>query len=343
MPNWNRINNELSEAVLASGRLDELLSALGSDVKGLSCGTRFRGPCPVHLGADSNFVVGTNGDLFPIFWACHSRNCHKTGKLMGNLLGLVRGARTQNPDRPAPVPEAVTFIEDFLARGGDSPTAVRRSPVRPTRATQSWTREQVRQRLVIPSPYFLSRGFSRAVLDRFDIGESRKLDRATIPIYDDPGRTCVGAITRSTSTSCSLCNKCHDVTDPCGRGESRWSFLPGFPKGDYLFNFAAGRSRAPFVLLVEGVPDVLRAAEAGIVAMCGFGTGLSEQQVVKLTMLNKKVVVAFDNDDAGREAGRNLMPALHEAGLRAVLKSPPSRFKDVGEMPAETVATWLAA
>ena len=344
MPNWNDINNSLSEFVLAAGRLEELLSELGCDASYSAGGRALRGPCPVHLGAGQNFVAGTDGEEFPIFWACHSHHCHKTGKLKGNLLGLVRGALTHDPHRPASMTRAVQFIKDFLARG-DRPATARWSPPRPTWTALSLTREQVRQQLVIPSPYFLSRGFSAAVLDRFDIGESLKLrNRAVAPVYDDTGSRCISFLTRSTRLTCTLCNGCHDRAADCRGAEPRWRFEAGFPKGEYLYNYATAVSAAgSFVLLVEGVPDVLRAAEAGIVAVSGFGTGLSVMQMQKLAVLNKPVVVAFDNDDAGRAAAPDLARMLRRGCVRAEVRHPPAAFKDVGEMPAEAVSQWLAA
>ncbi|QDU20596.1 toprim domain-containing protein [Urbifossiella limnaea] len=344
MENWNAANNELSAAVLASGRLDELLAELGCEVKGYPGGDRFRGRCPVHKGADTNFVVGTDGEKFPVYWACHSHRCHKAAKLKGNLLGLVRGALTGDPDRPATMAKAVAFVEDFLAREGDRPTAVRQPAERPTRPTLSLTRAEVRRRLLLPSPYFLSRGFSPAVLDRYDIGESRRYGWAVAPVYDDRGHACVGAVYRSTKPPCGTCSKCHHPADSCARGEPRWWFPQGFPKGDYLFNYAAAvRSVSPFVLLVEGVTDVLRAAEAGVVAVAGFGTDLSVPQALKLAVLNKPVVVAFDNDPAGTRAAASIVTLLRREGVSATVRHPPSGYKDVGEIPAAEVTRWLAA
>ncbi len=195
--NLNKLNNDLSAAVLGSGRFEELLSELGCDVKGVPGGVVFRGPCPVHLGDGHNFEVRADGSTFPIVWACFSRHCEKGGRLKNNLLGLVRGALSGDPDRPAKVETARAFVEGFLARGGDRPKPLRRPTARPTRTTMALSREEVRGRLVIPSPYFVSRGFSPAVLDRLDIGDSAKLGRAVVPIYDDRDEVCVGFITRA--------------------------------------------------------------------------------------------------------------------------------------------------
>lgn len=341
--NWNKLNNDLSTAVLDSGRFEELLSELGCNLKGFPGGMVFRGPCPVHGGDGNNFEVRAGGDIIPIYWACFSRRCQKSDKLKNNLLGLVRGALTGDPDRPATMAKAVAFVEDFLARGGDCPTAVRQPSMRPTRTMLSLTREQVRHRLLLPSPFFVRRGFSPAILDRFDIGESRKYGCPVAPIYDDLGETCIGVISRSTKPTCVVCSDCHDPTDSCRQGELKWKFPGGFRKGEYLYNLAAVQPAAPFVLLVEGVPDVLRATEAEVPAVAAFGVDLSVAQVAKLKALSRKVVVAFDNDATGTRAAASIATLLRREGVSATVRHPPAGYKDVGEMPAAEVTRWLAA
>ena len=122
MMNLNAENNRLSEAVLASGRLHDLLSELGCDAVGYRGGVELRGPCPVHLGDNNNFVVRADGWTFPIYWACYSNGCHKAPRLKNTLLGLVRGA----PRRPSPSstsfwPAAATAQCPVLGQPRDRP------------------------------------------------------------------------------------------------------------------------------------------------------------------------------------------------------------------------------
>jgi hypothetical protein len=345
MVNWNRVNNELSEAVLRTGRLEGLLAELGSDVCGDPGGAVFRGPCPVHKGDGKNFEVRTDGHTLPINWRCFSHGCHRRKKIKENLLGLVRGALPGDPDRPVPLPQAQRFVEDFLTRAGASTdVAVTRPVPLPRRKALALTREQVRTRLLVPSPYFLARGFRADVLDALDVGESARLGRAVVPVYDDLGSTCVGAVSRSVHPTCTRCGRCHRSGEGCGDGEDRWRFLPGFARGEWLYNSAAARrSPSPYVLLVEGVPDVLRAAEAGVPAVAGFGTGVTVTHRLKLAALGKEVVVAFDNDERGRTAAAEVTKLLRREGVKAVVRHPPAGVKDVGEMAAADVAEWLCA
>jgi hypothetical protein len=342
MANWNKVNNVLSEAVLDADRLEELLAGLGVDVRWARNGRSLRGRCPVHKGRDANFEVRTGGRTLPVYWACFSNHCEKNDQLKNNLLGLVRGAISENPDRPVTLHAAQRYLEEFLARDpGRAPARPARA-ARPARKTLSLTRHQVRAVLRIPSAYFVGRGFDPGVLDRLDVGASDRLKRAVVPIYDDEGSTCVGYISRSVHPFCAECEWCHPADDPCVWGEPRWMFPADFPKSEYLFSYAdARRSDSSFVLLVEGVPDVLRAAEAGIPAVAAFGTDISAAQTKKLVALDKKVVVAFDNDDAGSKAGTATAELLRREGLSVEVRHPPAVFKDVGEMAARDVADWL--
>lgn len=142
------------------------------------------------------------------------------------------------------------------------------------------TRGQVRAALTIPSSYFLGRGFSPEVLDAFDVGESSRLRRVVVPLYDEEGRKCIGFTVRSYRRRCENCRKHHDPGVPCIYGQQKWGLMAGFPKRTHLYGFAkAVRSTAETLYLVEGPPDVWRLAEAGYIGVALLGTVLTEEQL----------------------------------------------------------------
>ncbi len=323
---YNAENNRLSEAVLDAGRLEDVLVELGCDVRGYPGGTSFRGRCPVHNGDHLNFHVGAYGRDLLIHWKCHSHKCERNQGLKPTLLGLVRGVLSKDKPKLVTFREAIKFVEGVVGRCGPArpPTAA------PERVEWNFskTRAAVRAPLTIPSPYFLGRGFAPAVLDDFDIGESRKLGRVVAPIYDDSGSACVGWTQRFT------------FEPEYGRP---WRFPEYFPKGDYLYNVARARGMtAPVVLLVEGVPDVLRATEAGIPAVAGLGNSLTDTQLDKLAALGRKVVIGFDNDEAGQKGAKKVSWELQQMRVEVEVRHPPATYKDYGEMRAAEVASWLA-
>src|SRR5262245_30458414 len=101
------------------------------------------------------------------------------------------------------------------------------------------SREQIRNELEIPSRFFLGRGFSREILDAFDVGDSRKLRRVVVPLYDDEGRLSLGYTVRSYEPRCDRCAKHHGPAVSCKWGQGKWGISQGFLKRVYMYNYAA--------------------------------------------------------------------------------------------------------
>jgi DNA primase len=121
-------------------------------------------------------------------------------------------------------------------------------------------------------------------------------------------------------------------------------FGKGFEKSRYLYNYAqAKKSKKPFVLLVEGAPDVFRASEADVPAISTLGLDLSVFQADMLVYLSKEIVVAFDNDPAGKAAAKRVESMLKEYRdcRKVTVYHPPLGVKDIGEMSPSEVVPWL--
>jgi hypothetical protein len=334
---WNRVNNELSEAILEADRLEAFLQALGCEAQSQR-GGGYRGPCPVHRGDGPNFQLQTHGHDLPIYWSCFSHHCEETYR--PSLLGLVRGVLSEGGEKKVHLGQALSFLKAFL--GGRSLRARRPTPgparlePEPAPRLLSLSRARVRAALEVPSPYFVARGYSPAVLDALDVGHSPKLNRSVVPLYDESGGTCVGFVERSEKPRCDKCKWCHDGQE-CGLKEPRWKF----PKGTFLYNHAAARgSASPFFVVVEGPGDVFSLAAAGYPAVALLGTAVSDVQVQKLAALKKGLVIAFDNDQAGRENAENVRSCF-PTEVDAYVRFPPEEFEDVGAMPPEAVKAWL--
>jgi hypothetical protein len=194
--------------------------------------------------------------------------------------------------------------------------------------------------LVIPSPYFVSRGFSPEVLDVMDVGHSRKRRRTVVPIYGETGDACVGYLERSEKPRCQSCGMCHDPGGDCRYGEPRWGVMAGFPKASYLYNHSALHSEHQYVYLVEGVGEVWKLAEAGHPAVAMLGTELSNEQADKLARAGKQVIIAPDNDHAGKTSRSAVEKKLLERNVFTSVRFPPDPYKDLGEMPAAEVVRW---
>ena len=84
------------------------------------------------------------------------------------------------------------------------------------------------------------------------------------------------------------------------------------------------------VVLMEGYLDVARALEAGVTeAVATCGTALTSGHAKLLRRFTEKVVVNFDQDDAGQKAARKSLDVLAEEGLAAhVVELPPGHDPD---------------
>ena len=338
---WNAINNRLTEEMLSSDSLEKLFDHLGCQLTPVHYGSLYRGPCPVHAGDGPNCEVRVGGHTLGIHWRCFSQGCHSQFK--PTLLGLVRGILScQQDGEILSLKDTVNYLNQFLKGQAAVKQTPGRPKVRPAPAIPSWSREKVRDQLDIPSPYFLSRGFSAAVLKELDVGHSTKRDCSIIPLYDERGQFCIGYLERSEKPACPNCKLHHDGALPCRFKKPRWRVSGGFPKSRYLYNYAKALSTPlPFVLVVEGAGDVFRAVEAGVPAVAPLGWDMSDWQAERLAAMNKSILVALDNDDAGLRASESVYKCLLRNTPGVEVFTPPSPFKDVGEMPVEEVRRWL--
>ena len=105
----------------------------------------------------------------------------------------------------------------------------------------------------------------------------------------------------------------------------RFQSLPG-PKP--VFGLGRLRDSPPFVVVTEGLFDWLTLARWGLPAAAALGThGLV--RVASALRGCPRVLIAFDNDDAGREAAERLAGLL---GVRAAVVALPNGVGDVAEL-----------
>ena len=94
----------------------------------------------------------------------------------------------------------------------------------------------------------------------------------------------------------------------------------------------ARRSRKDSLILCEGYMDVIAMHQAGFDnAVASLGTALTEEQVSLLARYTKQIIIAYDSDEAGKDAAMRAVPMLQEGGLSVkVLSMKP--YKDPDEL-----------
>ncbi len=214
-------------------------------------------------------------------------------------------------------------------------------------------RKTIRGKLIIPADYFIGRGWSAGVLDKYDVGVPRNprpemVNRVVVPIYDNERRCVIGATGRSIFGRCPKCELFHGERPVCPSPAEafefcKWRNSVGFSREGCLYNFWFARDliqKSGVAIIVEGPGDIWRLVESNINVGVGLlGTSLSDQQQILLeTSGALDLVVLTNKDKAGQLSADNLKKRL---GRSFRLHFPRLESNDLGEMPTEKVRELL--
>ena len=297
--------------------------------------------CPVHGGDNpQGCVVFKESNLGAGGWQCFTHNCQD--QFQRSFFGFIRGVLSAHSDKEfASMDDTMQFCLDFLKckmQDLENPKALRRENYNSlevfnrqlVRKSSDLSREEIRNRLAIPSEYFMKRGFSPDVLNEFDVGLTsvnsgimRK--RVVVPVYDEDYNyvSCAGRLT-------------HDNTTP---QSPKWIYNKGFQKSIYLYGLNIAKEhikQTASVILVEGQGDVWRMHEAGYKNCVGlFGADLSDDQLLLLEQTGAlNLIILTDMDDAGQKAADKI---IKKCGRRFNYLRPEIPTKDVGDMTIDQI------
>jgi 5S rRNA maturation endonuclease (ribonuclease M5) len=355
--------NEVTD--MACDNIEDMLHAL--DVDFHRVGKLIAGPCPVHGGDNStSWNLYPEGEEMRGFWKCRSHHCENErdskGKLKysKNLVGFVRGVLSRHRGKYVSFKESVDWLVCFLGYKCLSeiskPTtevlerrkfarSVSKINISPLQKNTGWDREKLRKRLEIPANYYLDRGYSKKVLDKYDVGLYNCRKRVVVPVYDDAYKFVAGFLGRSVWNQCDKCKKWHDPDAKCPtdgsklREAEKW-LNSSFNSGNHLYNywFACEHiQKSNTAVLVEGPGDVWKLEENNIHVGLGlFGTELSESQRVLLDRSGAlSLVVLLDPDEAGQHGIQKLKKQL---GRQYRMYFPNIR-EDVGDLNEDEITT----
>lgn len=362
--------------LMLAARLDELLVELGVDL--VKSRKMYYGCCPIHGGDNPGALnLYVDGESVPGYWRCNSAKCHETFKR--TIIGFVRGVLSHqrhdwtnhNKENSVSWREALDWCCEFLGENiktirvdyGEMEKRRFAADVnhfirRPEQEGQGISRATVREYLEVPASYFVSRGWSPEILDRYDVGfyphPNRPLsNRVAVPVYDMEHRFAVGFTGRSVFPKCGKCGRWHDAGAACPKkgdhqawaSTSKWHNHK-FNKDSYLYNYWFAKRHimnSRTAVLVEGPGDVWRLEEAGVrCALAMFGVDLSDEQQVMLEMSGAmNLVVLTDMDTAGKGAREDLKKRLQRS-FRLHFPLLNSEAKDLGEMSVVQVRSEVA-
>ena len=290
---------------------------------------RFSFPCPIHGGDNpegcSLFHIGV--------WQCWTHQCEDEFKK--NIFGFVRGVLTHRRKQKVSISQTAQFCLNFLGENIDNIADNNISKEidvmeifskQRDRIQTEITRDQIVQKLKIPSQYYINRGFLPQTLETFDVGLCEEVNkqmsnRVVVPIYDEDFQY-VGCAGRALG---------NDV-------KPKWLYSKGFKKSVlYGLNMAKNAIRETgSVILVEGQGDVWRMHEAGYRQTVGiFGCSVTDDQLLILEESGAlNMVILTDSDEAGEIAYKKI---VKKCGRRFNYYRPSISTKDVGDMTIDQI------
>jgi len=291
-------------------------------------------PCPIH-GGDSEFGSSIlKRDIGN--WKCYTAQCHEQyGTSNGaSIIQFAQALLTSQYNKEYTFGQALEWCAKFVGVEASEPTRNERDRLdfiklckyinrKKEEAPHFTPRERVREFLAIPSAYYMKRGYSAGILEKFDVGYCHNekkpfYDRIVTPFYDDSAKYMVGCSGRSRYEKCEKCGFYHDpmVRCPITKDERtkciKWKHSTLFNADDYLYNYWNAKdfiSETGTVILVEGPGDVWRLEEAGIhnsLALLKASISPGQRMVLEASgAIN--LIIATDMDKAGHDGATSIM------------------------------------
>lgn len=286
-------------------------------------GDYFKARCPCHRSDNEiSFTLWKQGA-----WACHSRNCNQeTGS---DLIGLIWGILNLRKEKKLSFPTILDYCEENLGKYEgdvyieDNLTKICNILNKKSEELSVIGDKSILKELRSPSPYYLSMGFSKEILNKFYIGDcfnpqKPMFNRAVCPIFEENGEKIIGAAGRRIPDKDYL---------------QKWKYSYGFKSGSYLYGLWLAKSKileTSRVILVEGMMDVAKLHEMGYTETVGmFGVNLTANHIGILNRLGvTKVLQLLDGDEAGELASKRNYEKCKDYFNFVSLKCPQGKDPD---------------
>ena len=182
-------------------------------------------------------------------------------------------------------------------------------------------------------PYMYKRGLTDDIIDKFDIGYDKKTDSITFPVRYGGGLNfgkCMFIARRQIKTKRFDLPK--SIDKPLYGTYEIWECC----EENLVLGGRGRRYPVDKVYVCEGLFDCLRLWCNGKFAVAGFGCLFSRYQIEQLKDLpTRQLVLALDNDKAGREATEKLKKTVTTKLITEVIL--PEGRKDIGECTDEEI------
>jgi 5S rRNA maturation endonuclease (ribonuclease M5) len=323
--------------------------------------------CPIHNGDNPSAVnIYHEGDNYRGNWKCRTHGCDKIFR--SSIIGFIRGVLSSKKynwindgDQTATFAEAIEFATKFVGQSlndykVDNETKekkqfaqiIEKVTQKPEKLNLQITRNQVKSILKIPAQYYIDRGYSTKILEKYDIGlcdrpNKEMSNRVVAPIYDDNREFVIGCTGRSIFPKCPKCSLYHNDTAPCPQEYQwqypKWKHSSGLKTQNVLYNMWFAKEhikQTNTVIIVESPGNIWRLEENGIHnSVAIFGTTLSDRQKIILDSSGAmKLIIIMDNDDAGIEATKKI---IDKCNRTYQIHIPTISKNDIGEMNSDEI------
>lgn len=331
-------------------------------------GKMITGCCPIHGGDNPSAIsLYPDGDTYRGNWKCRTHSCEEVFK--PSLIGFIRGVLSnkkynweKDGDQTVTFAEALEFAQKFAKqdlsnlrinradRNKQSFTSVMSYVNNKQEETQTKVKkEYVTQALQIPAQYYLDRGYSAEILEKYDVGlctndKKPMYNRVVVPIYDNEGEYIIGSSGRSVFEKCDTCGSFHDPENRCPDENylwlnAKWKHSKDFKSQYSLYNYWFAKKHileSMTAIIVESPGNVWRLEEAGIHnSVAIYGSSMSDRQKVLLDGTGAmSLVVLTDNDNAGKKAAAKIAEKCKNTYNVHI---PTFSKADIGEMSIEEI------
>ena len=318
-----------------------IVDVVSSYVRLKKAGANYLGLCPFHNEKTPSFTVSPEKQLYKCF-GCGAG---------GNVIGFVM--QIENLEFIDAVKKLADMCGMTVPESDDPSFSIRKRVLEANVAAARFFRSNLSaEKGKKAAEYLIRRGLSTKIVQTFGIGyatdgwfeltneltrqgftraelEAARLsgkgknggyfdffrDRVMFPIINERGE--VIAFSGRVLTSGAEGRKYINTPD-----------TPAYNKSRALYGIhIAKRTKEDFLILVEGNMDVIALHQAGFdnaIATCGTALTPHQAQIIRKTAA--KVVVCFDQDDAGKKATDRAIEILSQADVEVrVLRLPPIR------------------
>lgn len=309
--------NILQKKILNKLNLKKLFKELGLEINE-EMGNELNMLCPFHDEIDPSLNFNKELGIF------HCFGC----KISGNLISFVAKLKEIS------YIEALNFLKEKAGLEVSKIELKRRWKILSEQKDKKVEKEFVHiqnppKNLIILTErgfqWLRGRGIKKSTARNFKISfciNGFYKDRAIIPIYNHKNKY--------QFFEARLIRKLRYAKNSLGQIEleKKVRYPLDAPVSENLFNLDKAKEISGYVILVEGIMDVLYLFQLGYNVVGSFGTNLSPTQISLLTKFFKKIYICFDSDKSGKEAIREVAEDILPLTRLKIIRLPEGKDPD---------------